>query len=79
MYLFWYDDTAKKATTRKIEEAIAAYEGRFRSKPNIVLVNETERSEAGLTAMGGCAVQSENYIRRNNYWVGEGQADKGTS
>src|SRR5438093_11834256 len=33
VYLFWYDDNTKKATTLKIEEAIAAYTDRFKTRP----------------------------------------------
>lgn len=65
MYLFWYDDSAKKATTLKIEEAIAAYTNRFKTRPNVVLVNEADRTE-----IKGMLVRSEGYIRRNNFWVG---------
>lgn len=65
MYLYWYDDNAKKATTLKIEEAIAAYMARFKSRPNVVLVNEADRAD-----IKGVQIRSEGYIRRNNFWVG---------
>lgn len=65
MYLFWYDDNTKKPTTIKIEEAIAAYTDRFKSRPNVVLVNEADRAD-----IQGVLVRSEGYIRRNNFWVG---------
>lgn len=65
MYLCWYDDNAKKAAARKIEEAIAAYTDRFKARPNVVLVNEADRAE-----IQGVVVRSESYIRRNNFWVG---------
>jgi hypothetical protein len=71
MYLLWYDDSAKKATRIKIEEAISAYTDRFKSRPNVVLVNEEDRAE-----IKGVLVRSEGYIRRNNFWVGWEDAPK---
>ena len=71
MYLLWYDDSAKKAATVKIEEAISAYTNRFKLRPNVVLVNEADRAE-----IRGVLVRSEGYIRRNNFWVGWEDATK---
>ncbi len=65
MYLGWFDDTPKKATTTKINEAIAAYVDRFKTRPNVVLVSEADQVE-----MNGITVRAEGYIRRNNFWVG---------
>lgn len=77
MYLFWYDDNTKKATTIKIEEAIAAYTDRFKVRPNVVLVNEADRVEPIDTLKTkGVMVRSEGYIRRNNFWVGWEDAAK---
>ena len=45
MYLGWFDDNPKKTTTLKIEEAIYAYVERFKTRPNVVLVNEADRAE----------------------------------
>jgi len=71
VYLLWYDDNAKKAARLKIEEAIDAYTDRFKSRPNVVLVNEADRAE-----IKGMLVRSEGYIRRNNFWVGWEDATK---
>lgn len=65
MYLGWFDDNPKKSTEGKIGEAVAAYVERFKTSPNVVLVNEAERVD-----VQGITVRSETYIRRNNYWVG---------
>lgn len=65
MYLWWFDDNPKKAAELKIEEAIAAYVERSRTRPNVVLVNEQER-----VLFKGIEVRSESYIRRGNFWVG---------
>jgi hypothetical protein len=71
VYLLWYDDNAKKAPQIKIAEAIGAYTDRFKSKPNVVLVNEADRAE-----IQGMLVRSEDFIRRNNFWVGWEDATK---
>ncbi|HNP86753.1 MAG: hypothetical protein JST60_00510 [Chloroflexi bacterium SZAS-1] len=65
MYLGWFDDNPKKAVSLKIEEAIDAYMDRFKVRPNVVLVNEADRTD-----ISGVNVRSEGYIRRNNFWVG---------
>lgn len=65
MYLGWFDDNPKKSASLKIEEAIHAYTDRFKTRPNVVLVNEADRAE-----INGVLVRSEGYIRRNNFWVG---------
>jgi tRNA (Thr-GGU) A37 N-methylase len=71
MYLLWYDDSAKKAPKVKIEEAIGAYTDRFKTRPNVVLVNEADRAE-----IMGVLVRCEGYIRQNNFWVGWEDATK---
>ena len=71
MYLLWYDDNTKKASKLKIEEAIDAYTDRFKTKPNVVLVNEADRAD-----VQGMLVRSEGYIRRNNFWIGWEDATK---
>ena len=45
-YLVWYDDDRRKATGLKIQEAMAAYERKFRKHPNVVLISEQDRDEA---------------------------------
>lgn len=71
MYLGWFDDNPKKAATVKIEEAIDAYVSRFRSRPNVVLVNEADCAE-----VKGVKVRPETFIRRYNFWVGWEDAAK---
>ncbi len=66
MYLGWFDDNTKKTAEAKIVEAIAAYVGRFKTRPNVVLVNEADRA----VGVKGVTVRCEGYIRRNNFWVG---------
>lgn len=64
-FLMWYDDSPKLATTTKVAEAVAAYHGRFRQAPNLVLVHE-----ADLVAVDGLLIRSAPTIHRNTFWVG---------
>lgn len=64
-YLGWFDDSPKKTAVLKIEEGIAAYVERFKTRPNVVLVNEADRAD-----VRGVLVRAETYIRRNNFWIG---------
>jgi hypothetical protein len=73
MYLGWFDDNPKKAAAIKIQEAIYAYTERFKTQPNVVLVNEDDVSPdvgTGSAGIKGVAVRSASFIRRNNFWVG---------
>ena len=66
MYLAWFDDHPKKEVRYKISEAISAYENRFGTVPNVVLVNETQT----MDAVEGVQIISRRYIRKHNFWVG---------
>lgn len=66
MYLAWFDDHPKKEVRYKISEAISAYENRFGTVPNVVLVNETQTMEA----VDGVQIISRRYVRKHNFWVG---------
>lgn len=66
-YLMWFDYTARRDTATKIAHAVDAYEARFHTHPNVVLVNE---ADAGATAPAGISVRAEPTILPNNYWVG---------
>ncbi len=65
MYMMWFDDNNKKSVERKIEEAIAAYMRHFKTRPNVVLVNEADRTD-----LPGIQVRVASYVQRNNFWVG---------
>lgn len=64
-FLMWYDDSPKLATTTKVAEAVAAYHGRFRQAPNLVLVHE-----ADLVVVDGLLIRAAPTIHRNTFWVG---------
>lgn len=66
MYMMWFDDNAKKPTSTKIAEAIAAYKRHFKTQPNVVLVNAAEAP----CEVAGASVRVASYVRRHNYWVG---------
>jgi hypothetical protein len=65
VYMMWFDDSAKKPAAIKIEEAVAAYVKHFRARPNLVLVNEADRTE-----LPGMLIRSASFVRRDNFWVG---------
>lgn len=65
MYLGWFDDS-KKDATEKAKDAITAYRERFGYTPNVLLVSKDEAE----IHLGGITIRVENYIRRNNFWVG---------
>jgi hypothetical protein len=69
LYMMWYDDSAKKPSTAKIEEAVEAYMKHFHARPNVVLVNENDRTD-----VTGVHVRSASYVRRDNFWVGYEEA-----
>lgn len=65
-YLMWFDDDRKKTAGVKIEEAVAAYERRFRKHPNVVLLSEHDRPDT-LTDV---RLRPLPYIRPSNFYVG---------
>lgn len=69
MYLWWFDDTPKKALDRKIADAHAAYRERFGVRGTVTLVNPEEGAALGETC-DGLAVRRESYIRKDNVWIG---------
>ena len=71
LFFVWYDDSPKKLTSEKIQEAIAAYVERFRIRPTLLLLNVADHLErTDLT------VRSERTVQPNTFWLGrEDQAD----
>jgi hypothetical protein len=65
-FLHWFEDSPKKGTAQRLEEACGAYEKRFGQSPNLILVSE---HDAGATRPG-CEVRVEKRIGPNNYQVG---------
>ena len=65
-FLQCYEDSPKKTTAQRLDEACAAYAVRFGQEPNLILVSE---QDAGATRPG-CEVKAERRIGANNYHVG---------
>ena len=65
-YLVWFDDDRKKSTEFKLQEAVAAYERRFRKHPNVILVSEQDRFETASPVR----LRPRSYIRPSNFYVG---------
>jgi hypothetical protein len=65
MFLGWFDDTPKKATPVKIDEAIDCYRERFGRVPNLCLVNEQDQ-----ITHDEINVKVAKTVRPNNFWVG---------
>ena len=68
-YFIWYDDTPKKPVVEKIDAAIAAYVERFKTRPNLVLVNAIDYLE-----VADMTVRSERTVQPNSFWVGQDDA-----
>lgn len=66
MFLMWFDDDRKKSITDKIDEALAAYEARFRARANVVLVHPAEIGEASRAVK----VRPSSFIQRSTFYVG---------
>jgi hypothetical protein len=69
MYMGWYDDTPKKPTDRKVDEALAAYAARFGRTAGVVLVNAADlcqRADVLVVTGESQAVP----VQRNTFLVG---------
>lgn len=73
-YLMWFDDNPKIPARQKINEAIAAYQRRFKTRPNVVLVSEGDNGVLNdpteTVEHDGVQVRGVSFVRRNNFWVG---------
>jgi hypothetical protein len=65
LFFVWYDDSPKKLTTDKLQEAIAAYIERFRIHPTLVLINAVDQLERT-----DITVRSERTVQPNTFWLG---------
>lgn len=69
MFLGWFDDTPKKSTAEKLEEAVERYLTKFGEKPDLCLVNQKD-----ATTYKGLDVRVVEYVRPNHFWVGKASA-----
>ena len=65
LYFVWYDDSSKKLTADKLQEAIVAYVERFKIPPTLVLVNA-----ADIVERAGIVVRCERTVQPNTFWLG---------
>lgn len=65
LFFVWYDDSAKKLTSDKLQDAIAAYVERFRTRPTLVLINAVDQLERT-----DITVRSERTVQPNTFWLG---------
>ena len=65
LFFVWFDDNPKKLTSDKLQEAIVAYNTRFNTSPNLVLVNAIDQLE--LTDV---TVRYERTVQPNTFWLG---------
>lgn len=65
MFLGWFDDTRKKDSHDKIEEAIERYTAKFGTAPNLCLLNAADN-----TPYEGLEIKVVDYVRPNHFWVG---------
>jgi hypothetical protein len=68
LYLHWFDDS-KRPTATKIGEACAAYENKFGTRPDRILVSEADKD----AVIPGCEVKAERRIGPHNYQVGKAE------
>jgi hypothetical protein len=65
LFFVWFDDSPKKLTSEKLQEAIAAYVERFRTRPTLVLINAADQMERT-----DITVRSERTVQPNTFWLG---------
>ena len=64
-FFVWFDDNSKTPAIDKIQAAVAAYIERFKTRPNLVLVNAIDQTE-----IRDVTVRSTLTVQPNNFWVG---------
>jgi hypothetical protein len=64
LFFVWYDDSPKKLTLDKLQDAIAAYVERFKVAPSLVLVNAADMLE-----VASMVVRSERTVQPNTFWL----------
>ncbi len=71
-YLVWYDDNPRIPFLTKIEQAVAAYNRRFRRAPNVVLVHA-----ADITRHNEVTIRAVGHVQQHNFWVGYEAEERG--
>ena len=64
MFYVWFDDTPRKQTTDKLDEAITAYVAKFARRPSHVLVNSVD-----VIGRNDVVVQIASTVQPNTFWL----------
>ncbi|MBC8162489.1 MAG: hypothetical protein H7Z42_14860 [Roseiflexaceae bacterium] len=64
LFYVWYDDTPRKQTSDKIDEAITGYIARFAMRPSHVLVNSVD-----LVGRSDLIISSGRTVQPNTFWL----------
>lgn len=71
MYLVWFDPDKRRSIRTKLDDAMAVYEEKFGDKPEVCLVNETDRAALASTVPGlPIPLRSERFVPPNTFYVG---------
>ncbi len=65
LFFVWFDDSPKKPTLEKLQDAIAAYVERFNIAPSLLLVNPADNLE-----FASVVVRCERTVQPNTFWLG---------
>lgn len=65
IFFVWFDDTPKKPTMDKLQEAMAAAVARFTVLPQLVLVNAADQLE-----LIDIIVRCTHTVQPNTFWLG---------
>lgn len=76
MYLGWYDPDKKKATARKLADAIARYERKWGRTPSVALMNVADATQ--LPDEAGVEVRVAPHVAPNTFFVGDDEPDEVT-
>ncbi len=71
MFLGWFDDTPKKSSSAKLEEALARYLAKFGEQADLCLVSA---EDAPCPGAEGVEVHAVGYVRPNHFWVGKAES-----
>jgi hypothetical protein len=74
MFLGWYDPDKKKATGRKLADAIYRYERKWGRKPSVALVNASDVEH--LTDDTGVEVRVAPHVAPNTFFVGDDEPEE---
>ena len=74
MFLGWYDPDKKKATERKLADAIYRYERKWGRKPSVALMNASDVEH--LTDETGVEVRVAPHVAPNTFFVGDDEPEE---